>query len=149
MMQDKRQKLSDWLQNSLSVHGNFNVVQELKRETFDSVDRATRIKIMGDPTAYCEILNRPRDTGVGQRTSGNTRRKGRYHNFYVRIWFQYPNQDEFDTLSEQTVLDGLEQLALLDDYKVMYPENIRILEVALDSTAKELAHYMEFEIEIR
>lgn len=160
-MKNKRIALRDWIKSILDEFGTIRITDRLRRATFDSVSRQERIRIMGEPTFYCEVLW----VGIGDGTQidsvGNSVLDG--HLFRVNLWYKYNDNDNYQASSQSTWDDMLEgENGLLktirdadiipDQSELMYlyqPAEVSVSEVSLDASGDELAHFLTFTLSIR
>lgn len=160
-MLEKRRLLANWLAETLDAFGNFSVETRLRRATFDSVNRAERLRIMGEPTAYAEVLWL--GNGGDDQYSATVTEILHGHLFRVNIWLEYKDNGNYN-LSSQAIFDDLcegeggvlTQLRELDAFEgedcpilVLPPESVQVSEVSLDNAGKELAHFLTFTITLR
>lgn len=158
-MIEKRQALVDWFQSILGI--DFKIADRLRSATFQSKTRAERVRIMGEPTKYCEILWQ----GVGEGTQldsvGDSVLDG--HLFRINLWFEFRDDDiyeessqyKFDNLLEgdNGLLKTIRDTAIIPDApELMYlyhPAEVNVTEVSLDREGKELAHFVTFQLSVR
>lgn len=137
---------------------DFNYADRLRRETFDSSTRHQRLKIMGDPVKYCEILH----AGTGDIEQGDSLGMNVLDSdvFRVNLWMEYRDHAEYESSSQY----DFDRIAYGDNGIIrtldsvpedVYPgfiwsiANVESLVVSLDEEGKELAHFLTFTITIR
>ena len=160
LMVQRRDLLTDFLKGILP--GNFKFANRLRIETFKSDNRAERIRIMGDPTAYCEVLfvgNSVEQDDTGTRTVLDN------DLFRVNLWLAFKDNDdyalssqaEFDTImldDESGIITGLGEAGTINPsgYSPGVALDLAGIEstvVSLDESGQELAHFLTFTILIR
>lgn len=135
----------------------FKYADRLRRETFDSYTRQQRVKIMGNPTKYCEVLfagydNEQEDTG------GNTVLDNSL--FRVNVWFAYRDSDIYEESTQSSfddlcfndkdgILPVLDDSNPIGDVWVMNIAGVEQPVVSLDNEGTELAHFLTFTITLR
>lgn len=173
-MVNKRQALAAFCQAKLEAHhASLNASQRYRRQTEPQASRRERIKVMGDPAYYLEVL----DAGPTVMTmeDEHLRYVGGKHRFRVSLWLQYSDhasyalssQKRFDDMVESTdddapgLLHALRTEALGDvtaldsdgettrRLRFSQPEGDEKDVIPLDESATEVAHYLTFEISIR
>lgn len=163
-MTTKRTLLRDYLEGVLQGHvASYIVVDRLRMATFRQTSRTERIEIMGEDYAYAEVLYRPSVTPEGQRSAASTSRN-RHHNYQVFVWYKLTDDDVYASSSQATwddiieaddgVLASLEGKKYLTDaggnqYVLSKPQNINAPEVIMDTDPLELAHHLNFDINVR
>lgn len=160
-MHEKRTLLAKWLEDSLTPFGDFGIETRLRRATFDSVNRSERVRIMGEPTAYAEVLWV--GNGTDDQYSATVTEILHGHLFRVNIWMGYKDADNYLN-SSQAIFDDLCEgetgvLTMLRDMDIFQgvdnpililpPENVQVSEISLDNSGKELAHFLTFTITLR
>lgn len=137
---------------------DFKYETRLRRETFDSSTRQQRIRIMGDPTKYVEVLHVSPGGFEQEDTLGTNVLDASL--FRVNLWLAYKDDDDYN-LSSQADFDDICFAddgiipTLQDEPSGPYPgfvvnlQNIESLVVSLDESGKELAHFLTFQIVIR
>lgn len=129
----------------------------LRRETFDSYTRQQRVKVMGDPTRYCEVLFSGYD--VEQEDAGGNAVLDNSI-FRVNVWYQYKDGPEFEDTSQfefdalcfddDGILPVLDSSNLIEpDIWVMDISGVESVVVSLDNEGTELAHFLTFTITLR
>lgn len=159
-IKQKRRGLIRLLQGVLNGYAQFNYAERLRKATFNSASRSDRVAVMGDPTAYCEVIWSG-ITGEGDQLDAVETNVLQSHNFRVNIWTQYrdaqtydeSSQAEFDELCED-VITAISETDLLpnDDGLIMLilaSSGLQATEVNLDNEGAELAHFLTFNISIR
>lgn len=163
-MKIKRRLLKEFLLGVLhAFNPDYTLETRLRKATFNQDSRNDRIALMGEDYSYGEVLHRMMPTPEGQRSAGSTSRN-RHHNFEVFLWLKYEDGPSLETSSQDTwddiiesdsgVLQSLENKPYLQDengnqYVLSKPEDISAYEVVMDTGPLELAHYLNFQIEVR
>ena len=156
-MQQKRKELMNFMLNTVQgIDGTYRVSQRLESETLNSGDRDAQRKIMGDPVKYIEVRYVGSDINPQKRRASN-KAFNRANRFSVSLWreFNEYSQEAFDRICEgdNGILSQLEQLSYFtidgDTHLVMLPEGVNVTEVYIDSQNGDLAHFLNFNIEIR
>ncbi len=157
-MVSKREALYNYIINILEAHEpGWKGAQFMREATFKSASRDSRIKVMGSPTKYVEVVWRGTSPDV-ESAFGGTHTEG--DSFQVNVWYGFKDSDEYE-FSSQSRWDemmrdeeGLLTQLLKDGYMLvdgkpsMFEDlsNIQITEVSLDREGKELAHFASFMI---
>ena len=160
-MVQRRALLRDYLKSKLPDH--FKFAERLRLETFKSETRPDRVRVMGDPTAYCEVLYGG-DSTVDQEDTGG-RAVLDVDPFRVNVWFAYydaetyenSSQAKFDSLmfdDDEGIITGLREVETINPtgYHPGVPLDITGIEstvVSLDESGIELAHFLTFNVTIR
>lgn len=163
-MKIKRSLLKDFLLGVLQgFDASYTLEERLRMDTFKQDSRNDRIALMGENYTYGEVLHRIQPTPEGQRSAKSTTRN-RHHTFEVFLWYKYQDADTLAQSSQDTwddivegengVIKSLEDKPYLQDgsgnqYVLSKPENISSYEVTMDTAPLELAHYLNFQIEVR
>lgn len=157
----RRDLLINFLRSKLPAE--FNFADRLRRETFDSSTRSSRIRVMGDPTMYCEVLYAGLSENDQEDTAGTTVLDT--DTFRVNLWYYYHDWSEY-TQSSQAAFDnilfnqhtgiitGLREVETLNPgaYSPGIPLSLTGIEtsvISLDESGVELAHFLTFTITIR
>lgn len=151
VMQQRRAALADKIRLILKTFDDdYRVHEEFNRETFISTSRAKRNEVMGERMTYAEVLYQP--ATATNATAGATWTNKR-HRFLVRVWlgFSDQSQDMWDDITEGEagLLVGLEQTPRLDGFTLFNPTEPMQLIRVMDGKGHDLAHYLEFFIELR
>ena len=168
---EKLQTLLAFCAETLGAHeaGSLRFAGRFRRQTQLQTDRQDRVRVMGQPAYYLEVI----ETGPSQsqaRAGGSVVR--RRHRFRVSLWYQYQDaetdqaasQARFDALVEGTdparpgLLWGLRTVVFLQTepasggggrrLRLWQPEHDHKDVVPLDLEGTELAHYLTFTIDI-
>ena len=155
----KRDALESLVKNL--VGNEFRSSTRLRRATFDSSTRAERIRVMGDPTAYFEVIWTGA-TGQGVQVDSLDTEVLQGHQFRFNLWMEYKDaesyqgssQQKFDALceGENGILTKLRDTPVLqadEMYMIYHPTEVVVSEVSLDNEGRDLAHYLTFIISIR
>lgn len=151
IMIQKRTALVTKVQELLdAVTPEFRVVDRFKREVIMSESRADRIRVMGDPTKYAEVIYEP-NTASGPSAGATWTNK--VHLFQIRVWlgFTDSSQDVWDELIEgdNGLMKGLQDTAKVGNFILFNPQQPFQAMRFLDGEGKEISHYIEFTITIR
>ena len=161
-MVKKREALASFIAGAVAPFGNFRHSTRLRSATFDASNRGDRIRVMGNPTAYFEVIWTG-ETGEGMQNDSLDTEVLHGHQFRVNLWLAYKDHDTYELSSQKTFDDLCEGetgvLSLLretpnlpvDDemYMIYHPRAVVASEVSLDNEARELTHYLTFIISIR
>jgi hypothetical protein len=137
---------------------DFNYADRLRRETFDSSTRHQRLRIMGDPVKYCEVLH----AGTGDIEQEDSLGMNVLDSdiFRVNLWMEYRDHDDYQSSSQydfDRIVYGDDGIIRTLDSEpgAVYPgfiwsiANVESLVVSLDEEGKELAHFLTFTITMR
>jgi len=160
----KRDSLVAYVSGILNTFDHFNVSDRLRFATFRADARQDRVRIMGDPTAYCEVVWIGRGDGSQVASLGQEVLEG--HLFRINVWYAFKDNDIyagssqkiFDDLCESDtgLLYGLRNDVVIpnlsDNGEIMYiysVNQVQVSEVSIDTEGTELAHFLTFTVSIR
>jgi hypothetical protein len=163
-MVSKRDSLVAYVSGILNGFDNFNVADRLRWATFRSDARDERVRIMGDPTAYAEVVWIGRGEGSQVASLGQEVLEG--HLFRINVWYAFKDDDSYAHSSQKTfddICEGDQGLLyrlrndvqipnLSNDGEIMYIYSVgqvQVSEVSLDTEGLELAHFLTFTVSIR
>lgn len=157
----KRQALIEYLIDYIKEYlPDYKIENRVRLATLGALNRQQRISVMGENSEYGEVLSGTR-TSESTQLNANTAPVLQGHNFIVNLWYSYKDNSEYDSSSQKTwdsvFLDGLighledTNLITYDEEKVFLfePTDITDIIVPLESTGKELAHFLSFNIVLR
>lgn len=135
----------------------FKFADRLRRETFDSVTRQQRVRIMGNPTKYCEVLftgyaSEQEDAGGNTVLDNSVFRVNVWHYFQDFDEYEHSTQFDFDELcfADDGILPVLDDSNVLDGtIFVISITGVEQVVVSLDNEGNELAHFLTFNITLR
>lgn len=139
---------------------NYKIENRVRRATLGTFNRQQRIAVMGEKSEYGEVLSGT-PTSESTISNANTSPVVQGHNFIINLWYVYKDDEDYDKSSQKTwdgvFLDGLiEHLedANLITYEeeqlfIFEPTDLTDIIVPLESTGKELAHFLSFNIILR
>lgn len=157
-MTQRRAVLLDKLKSIIDAKSEgFKYADRLRRETFDSITRQQRIKVMGDPTKYAEVLfsgyaSEQEDAGGNVVLDNSIFRVNVWHFYYDADNYNDSSQKAFDDLcfADDGILPVLDSDNMLDEgLWILDISAVEQLVVSLDNEGTELAHFLTFTITMR